>query len=218
NSTLPVNLVDFKSLITDCKYNIRWQVANELNVERYIVESTVNGRDFTRLAELPANGQANYHVEVPVDNQVKSARLFLRLRMVDRDGSAKFSNAVSVANTCLPKANTVLLFPNPAKETEVLTISSNQTFNGRYRLQVNDISGKIVLWRILTLQDAKSFSFPHKQLAAGKYFLLIEREDKTPFALSGILSLLLSSLWSRNQSSRPKNKCTLMAPKAVAMS
>jgi len=179
NSTLPVNLVDFKSLITDCKYNIRWQVANELNVERYIVENSINGRDFTRLAEVPATGQANYYVEVPVDNPVKSARLFLRLRMVDRDGSVKFSNAVSVANTCLPKSNTVLLYPNPVKEAEVLTITSNQNFNGRYRLQVNDVSGKIVLLRTLTLQDAKSFSFPHKQLAAGKYFLLIEREDKT---------------------------------------
>ncbi|HUC82251.1 MAG TPA: T9SS type A sorting domain-containing protein [Flavisolibacter sp.] len=177
NATLPVNLVDFKGLVADCKYNIRWQVANEVNLDRYIVESSLNGREFTRLTEVAASGSTSYSAELPVDNQVKAVKLALRLRMVDRDGSAKYSDVVYITNTCLPKSNNLLLYPNPVKETEALTISSrNKNFSGRYVLQVVDVSGKIVLQRTISLQDVQRFSFPHRQLVAGKYFLLLENE------------------------------------------
>lgn len=179
NSALPVNIVDFKGMIADCKANVRWTVSYETNVDRYVLESSSNGREFSSVAEVQATGAPEYKVQLGADVYKKASKLSFRIRAIDRDGSAKYSHVITVVNTCNAKSNAYLLYPNPIAENELATVSSKkENFNGTYRLQVSDVLGKVVMMRTVNVIDSKTFQFPHQQLSSGKYFLLLEGETE----------------------------------------
>ncbi len=109
---IPVSLLNFTAQPEKAKVITQWQTAQEINSSKFIVERSTSGTDFTAIGSTNAAGNTsavkNYSFN---DNNPFSGLNFYRLKIVDRDGSFKYSAVVTV------KFNPVFdlqVSPNPA--------------------------------------------------------------------------------------------------------
>jgi hypothetical protein len=141
---IPVSLLSFTAQPREAKVMAQWQTAQEINSSKFIVERSATGADFEAIGSISAAGNTstvkNYSF---TDNNPFSGLNFYRLKMVDRDGSFKYSAVVTV------KFNPVFdlqLSPNPANgivqirgralagntTVEVFTASGQRVFSKQY--------------------------------------------------------------------------------------
>lgn len=172
---LPVTLTNFNGRNNGNTNILTWVVENEINLSRYELQRSINGRDFTGIATLNATGSGNYTY---TDADIKSPVYFYRLKSIDIDGTYSYSSIVklngpvkniSIAATPNPFGNTMkLAIASPAKEAATLLLT--------------DLSGKTILQKnINLLQGVNTVEIDQLQsLAAGTYILnLVSAQNKT---------------------------------------
>jgi hypothetical protein len=126
---LPVNFVsiDVKKEGTNAK--LTWKVSDEVNVQRYVVEKSLDGRTFNEIGSVNATGAIQYSF---TDLQVQ-AKNFYRVKSVDIDGSFKYSSVVSLNGSKssivlqaypMPTRNSITLQHGTAKQGSLITIVS----------------------------------------------------------------------------------------------
>jgi len=115
---LNAGLVRFTGAADGCEASLTWIMADEVDVLRYTVEQSTNGRDFRAVATVDARGDAEmrtyeHHAVQP------QPLAYYRLRFIERDGGATFSNTVAVRTAC-PNGG-LAFFPNPTRNTVTIT-------------------------------------------------------------------------------------------------
>jgi len=121
---LPVEFVGFNiATMGNNKINITWKTATETNTDHFEVEKSVDGRNFSLLTKVNATGNSQivktYSVSDLLDNT--SDLFYYRIKSVDKDGAAQYSNVQTVsAKTKGTYVNHV--YPNPAKIGQDLNV------------------------------------------------------------------------------------------------
>lgn len=168
-SALPVNLQWFKGALKGSEVVLTWQAASEANFSRYEVERSVNGTDFVRIGTVAPQALRQYSFADNVQ-QLASRRLYYRLRMVDLDGSSRYSAVFSLHT---PANLRFQLYPNPASSRLTVELGS-QAFSGT--LLITDLSGRQLYSQRLTQQRGQ-VQVPVSSLAAGRYLLRLQADD-----------------------------------------
>jgi endonuclease I len=168
-SALPVNLQWFKGALKGSDVVLTWQAASEANFSRYEVERSVNGTDFVRIGTVAPRALRQYSFTDHVQ-QLGSRRLYYRLRMVDLDGSSRYSAVFSLHT---PANLRFQLYPNPASSRLTVELGS-QPFSGT--LLITDLSGRPLYSQRLTQQRGQ-VQVPVSSLAAGRYLLRLLADD-----------------------------------------
>ena len=123
-SVLPVSLVEFKGRLIGSQVQLTWLTTNEVNMQHYIVERSLNGVTYTAIGKVEAKGNAirnEYALTDNVTNQ-KSGMLYYRLRQVDKTLLFKMSGVIFIK--ALGKdVSTVHVLPNPASSYFTLNVS-----------------------------------------------------------------------------------------------
>jgi hypothetical protein len=91
--TLPVTISYFNGAVTTGAVKLTWLVSSELNVNRYEVERSSNGKTFTRIGQVPASLLTTYTYP---DATATSGSNYYRLKAVDNDGKYKYSSVVLI--------------------------------------------------------------------------------------------------------------------------
>ncbi len=155
---LPIRLLGFNAVQKDHLTEINWKTNEEINLGRYEVERSFNGRDFTIAATLLpqaiTGGIKNYTV---VDNTIFLANepvVYYRLKSVDLDGSYSYSYIVRLL---LKQNNTRFsIYPNPSTNYAVIYAAQKAT------AVITDVAGRTVKRFSLTqgsnLLDVSGFS------------------------------------------------------------
>ena len=160
---LPVSVVSGQLLVVSVgAVKFSWVCANEVNVLQYVVERSVDGRQFKEVGTVLASGSDKYSF---VDYGVVGG-VYYRLRIVDRDGAVSYSKVFSLPLTTnnLP----LTISPNPAKD--VVTISGK----GIGEVQVIDSWGKVVL---STKANNGHTTLDIKRLSGGVYVVKAFRSE-----------------------------------------
>ncbi len=190
-TVVPVIINDFRATNKkDCTIDFSWAVAQEINVDRYEVEYSKDGSNFTKLTSLIAENKNNYSTLIRITDQLKAHSLFVRLKSVDKNGMQKYSPIVIVDGTCGNMQNEqVYCYPNPISKEKTITIATKDAlFSGNYSLLLIDESGKSFMQKQMVLDNVYSFKFTiNTELAAGKYFIIMQKKDKT---INAILQFL----------------------------
>ncbi len=108
--TLPLKLLSFNAARRGVHNQLRWTTANELNVDRFIIEYSFDGRMFDDAGTVKA---ANNHFENSysfVHGLSRTGTIYYRLKMLDKDGTFTYSPVKSIKST----SSMVTLWPNPA--------------------------------------------------------------------------------------------------------
>lgn len=116
---------------------VSWQVAEQVNVNKYVVQHSADGAVYTDVCSVVASAQTRYDCTVPGG----SGTNYYRVMEVDNDGSKTFSKTVLLL---APGQNAITLYPNPVKG--VLYINGPRQ---QFSIQVIDMEGRIILHKNL---------------------------------------------------------------------
>ncbi|MGC4101473.1 LamG-like jellyroll fold domain-containing protein [Ferruginibacter sp.] len=162
-TALPVTLVSFYGSKQNNDAQLQWITANEINIKRYEVERSDDGRNFIAIGSVnPGNTTYSF-----TDANVFSSRalVYYRLRSVDIDARFTYSPIIKLAT----KVNALNIFPNPVKD--VVTISGLQQ-KGMLRLFAVD--GKLIQQQVVRSQ---TLTLDLGKLNAGTYVLQYSNND-----------------------------------------
>jgi hypothetical protein len=141
SSTLPVDLQYFTVSAKNSQSYLLWTTANETKFSHFIIERSPDGIVFSPLKKVAAIhgtsavNQYRYTDESPLSNEN-----YYRLKMVDADGTAKYSAMLKATFTSNSKS--VVCFPNPAINYVQLKLSDAP---GMYSYSVSTLQGNLLI-------------------------------------------------------------------------
>lgn len=178
---LPVTLTKFSAAKKDCIINAIWSVENELNFSHYELQASSDGITYTTINTVIANNIKNYNSAFDISTQPAqlrgSATMLLRLKMVDKDASFKYSNVLPVNSSCDVKSSFVIYgYPNPVSTETAITIAARGgLFNGNYNVSILDMSGRVLAIKNVNLNNVQNFRFDFgTMLTNGKYMIMVQ--------------------------------------------
>ncbi len=166
---VPVTLQRFNASQQNCRIQLEWKAATELNLQAYTVETSTDGRQFEPVASLPGRGSNSTY---GFSHQPRNGRVYYRLRMTDRDGSYAFSNILALNYSCSGRQS--LVYPNPAGSNLNVNLSG---YNSRVEARLLNGLGQVIYGA--RLQNGTN-RIAVDQLPAGTYTLLITEADQAP--------------------------------------
>ena len=177
---LPLKLLSFTVKKEGKANQLQWTSANEINVDRFEIEHSSNGRDFSTIGKVKATSANNYSYtdNNPTTQQTtpntKLQTNYYRLRMIDKDGQFTFSPVRMLNNN---GAFSVSIYPNPAKDNLQVQIDSDKKTT--LQMQVLSLDGKVILSNTTT---ANAGSILHiiniNALSKGSYVLKVTTTEK----------------------------------------
>ena len=171
---LPVYIIEVTATRNaDRSIAVKWKVENEVNINKYEVERSADGRTFTSIltnaASAPSNGSAAYSKN---DLSPLVADNYYRIKAISNDGTVSYSEIVKVSNDQLAPA--IAVYPNPVVNKKLQLRFTNQQ-PGKFQLTLSNKLGQQVYTGSVTLGAANSLEtvqLPSK-LAQGVYQLTI---------------------------------------------
>lgn len=162
---LPLKLLNFSVLEKDQQQLlISWNTTNEINTSHFIIETTGSNNDFTSLAEIAAKGSgSNGYFYAAPKNNIR----FVRLKMVDKNGSFTYSNIIKLGEVAGKKLEIV---GNPARQYLQLKVPAGLHHS---TARLIDAVGKTV--KSFTLQQGYQ-NIDISNLTSGMYWLQCENE------------------------------------------
>jgi hypothetical protein len=159
---LPSRLMSFTASIVSKKVALQWRILNPEMARYFIVERKGDNNQWTGLANTPAvAAQENY---LYFDNTPLPGVSWYRLKIVEQNGSVYYSEIRLIEFD--PSAQAFTFYPNPARQS----ITINGEFNNPVLMRVLDLSGRMILQKILTSNHTEIIL---PDLSAGIYFIRI---------------------------------------------
>lgn len=141
DSALPVSLIYFNVEKIGKSVLLTWQTASETNHKEFVIERSVDSRNFGAIGRVDGNGDSekikNY--EFKDSSPVLDSINYYRLRQVDQDGTFTFSR-ILVANF-VEDGSISLLYPNPAKHEMKVEVKG---LKGELQVSVVNMNGVVV--------------------------------------------------------------------------
>ena len=171
---LPVNIKSITAVHNNDKTNtVYWNVENETNIEKYVVEKSLNGTAFntleTALPKINNGGAANYNL---VDLHPSEATNFYRVKAISVGGFVQYSKIVKLTSA-LPSSS-ILLYPNPVVEHKA-NLHFNNIEAGNYTVIVYNAKGqRLQMSHILTTFKTEEIALKlNGSFTAGDYEMQI---------------------------------------------
>ncbi len=151
NGPLPISLVDFTATKQDKIVSLNWQTSTEQNSSYFDVEFSRDGTKFESIGRVAAAGNSSTVKNYSSTHQSPINGVnYYRLKLVDADGSFKFSavRAVKFSTT-----KSITMMPNPTVDRVFITSNEGgvlqsvglYSLNGKLLQQVNNfVLGKSI--------------------------------------------------------------------------
>lgn len=161
---LPISLVGFSASLENGQAKLYWKSTNEINLSKFEIESSVDGRSFSKVGEVGAKNNIAGSSYTFLDPKQIAGIHYYRLKMIDKDGSFKYSYIVAVSK----QANTsISVYPNPVED--ILTIRY-ASVAGNAVATIVDVAGK-PLQSIKLVPGSSQTTVSAAHLLPGTYFI-----------------------------------------------
>lgn len=170
SGSTPVNLYSFTANNNGKVNDLKWKVGVESNLDRYEVERSSNAVNFSSIGTVKASAASIYLFTDPAPG---SGNNYYRIKMVDNDGSYKYSDIRLVKNI----ANASLhIYPNPVKSILNAVHLSDKT--SEKQIVIIGTDGKIILRKNqLFNKGSNTIHFSVEKIPTGMYRLLVIDES-----------------------------------------
>ncbi len=178
NELLPVELTSFTAYSKGSTVTIKWETATEVNSALFELEKSqpisgtqLNNESWQKIASIKAAGNSNSPKNYSfVDETTIAGKYCYRLKMIDNDGSFKYS---SVAETNVSAPDNFMLgqnYPNPFNPSTV--INYKIPASSPVTLKVFNTLGKEIATLVNTDKPAGSYNvtFDGSGLSSGIYY------------------------------------------------
>jgi RHS repeat-associated protein len=175
SATLPVSWLYFTGANQGNDNLLRWATASEQNTAYFEVERSPDGSRFKQIGKVAAAGSSSitstYQYTDYNVHKLGSHVQYYRLRQVDRDGKATYSNVVRMVLRDVP-ATRSLVYPNPTARN-VYIATGTQKLIGTEAI-ITDLSGK-VLGRFKLTTPTQEVNMD--KLPGGIYFIRLASKE-----------------------------------------
>ena len=166
---LPVKISSWEAVPVGNKVKLNWTTASEIDASHFIVERSVDGSNFSAIAQVTAvgNSQTDNHYSSQ-DNNPAAGKSFYRLKMVDIDASFEYS---AVRVVLMSDKLMARIAGNPAKDR--LQVIVSRVEHGKNVWQIINSSGQVVKsGRLQAVREEINI----ETIAAGQYWIRIGEE------------------------------------------
>ena len=141
---LPVELKEFKANKRNNIAALAWTTSMEKNAKEFVLQKKTNG-DFVDIATIPAKNEINGAAYSYEDANLGKGVTQYRLKMVDLDGTVKYSTVRLLRGSEAPKFS---IYPNPGNANSKITLNESGeavdviifNSNGKVVKQFNNLS------------------------------------------------------------------------------
>ncbi|MEZ0542504.1 DUF5689 domain-containing protein [Fibrella arboris] len=166
-SALPVQLVHFRATVAGDRVSLAWETASERSASRFVVERSVDAREFSTVGQVAASGHsASRKAYGLTDEQPLTGTSYYRLRTVDVDGTSETSKIVAV--TLDETTPAMALLGNPIADNQ-LQLAVRNMAGASYQLRT--LTGQAVRMQLVHLTDRVVKLQVDQPLATGVYLL-----------------------------------------------
>jgi hypothetical protein len=138
-SPLPVRFAAINAQFTGGKILVKWTTAQEFNNNYFIVEHSIDGRNFSRVGSVNASNLAQGSQYQFADINYKMGKNYYRIQQVDKDGKYSYS---AIATVLISAKGNINIYPNPA--TDKLVINANNLQQGNHIVRIINTMGQSV--------------------------------------------------------------------------
>lgn len=174
---LPVRLLDVKAQLSNGAVTVSWNVTNEVDMVRYEVERSLDGRNFSKIGDINASNSSSPRAYSLIDRTPGLGANYYRLRLIDQTAAPKYSAIVRVDTD--GKNNSIKLFPNPVTH-QALTVQLINLPKGTYEVILYGSAGQVAFKKQIHHEGGsvdKSLILPYT-LSKGIYNVAV-RTDRT---------------------------------------
>lgn len=173
NTSLPLRIVDFEARAKQGLNELEWTVADEVGMDAYQVERSLDGSDFQNIGHVMAQGASQGNQSyVFQDFGVAPGRTYYRLRMQDAEGHESLSE-IRVVDALFELE--LGLFPNPVQSSGELRLNMNLSGPANVMLSVTDMMGRAMHRDQLELHSGfQQHAIQIENWAQGTYCLKME--------------------------------------------
>ncbi len=177
----PVHLLSFTAKLQGKHTHLNWTVEAEQSFDRYEVERSSNGKDFSKIGSLKAVNAKEYNytdiasLDKPSPLETAGVRSFYRLKMLDKDSKFTYSKIVSVK---LSSVNSFIIVPNPA--TSNFQLLMDKTITGNVSMHITDMAGKVLFQKVYDVTGS-TINISTGKLIGGIYIVKLQYNGETYF-------------------------------------
>lgn len=171
---LPVIITPLKGYYLNGISHLSWKSLQETNSSHFEIERSVDGINFKQVGRTTAQGASDKEVEYSFcDIKVNAGLNYYRLKQVDKDGDAHYSN-IEVLNVNIKGINITGIYPGPFTDKVNVTISSE--IKTATNIDLFDNSGKLLSSRkeVLTRGVTNLILDNLDHLAKGLYIIKVQ--------------------------------------------
>lgn len=166
---LPVSLVRFTGRNLGTVNELKWTTASEQEVEKFIVEYSTDGINYTVAGEVPATNNSNgsgYSFNHAITN---NGKIYYRLKMQDLNTSSKYSAVIVLGDRT---GGSVKVYPTIVTNNRI-DINSSLSLD---KMRVFDAGGRQLFSQDLNGRDGY-FSVQLPALQKGVYYVQLNGKD-----------------------------------------
>ena len=162
-SALPVKLISFTGTTTNsCETQLNWQTASEINSAYFVVEESIDGRQFTGITKVISKNNTTGSTYQFITTPNTDGTHYYRLLMVDKNGLTEYSNIIQL-KACDHK--TLSIYPNPVTDKVIISgVKSGDL------IKILNVTGQIVMSKTAV---QKSEVLTTSKLPNGVYYISI---------------------------------------------
>ena len=162
---LATKLERFTATLQGSYVQFNWQMSNETTVEKYLVERSMDGTNFSSIGVVAATNRRFYTLQ---DANPATGLSYYRLTIIDKDGKYLYSSvhAINSSNT-----SGIMVYPNPAKDNLTIRLPA-QLQNKKVAISLSGMDGKL-LYSSNIVAAAPTATIDVGKLANGKYHVRI---------------------------------------------
>jgi hypothetical protein len=162
---LPVTYSYFNAKKVNNDAVLTWETAQEKNADYFEIQTSIDGKSFTALSRIKAAGNSSTPKSYTyVDKNISTGDHFYRLKQVDIDDKAEYSNVRLVENNAINQKG-LLVAPNPASDN--IRIQTGQSSEARI-LNIYTVDGRKVYTKNIAAAE-KETSVSTAALQSGIY-------------------------------------------------
>lgn len=178
-TTLPVKFIDFSGKQNQQFIALNWRTAFEENNQYFIVERSLNNKDWESLASIKGAGNSNKvmnyaYTDALGDLYYDTYQLFYRIKQVDFDGKFTYSNEIAFENIN-KDAFQFSIAPNPNNGNFSLFVNETNLLDNIQMELINSF-GEILLRQNIS-ESKTAIQIP--QNLPGMYFIRIQTPNET---------------------------------------
>ena len=178
--SLPVVLSSFIANLKNSNAGLAWTTVSEKNFNFFEVERSFDGADYKTVSIVFANGNTNSKTNYSYNDNVKEIAksiIYYRLKMVDIDGSFKYSDVRVIRIGEQAETMKIVTYPNPVVNDVRVTIPASWQ-NKEVKYEIFNTNGQLVIAK-MNANASQTEMINLSNMSRGMYFIKLTMGTET---------------------------------------